>query len=268
MATQPREVPARPGYGSGSADGLSPRPAPAQIPTSRPLTPSEFNTALVHLYRGEIARANTWRTRLDGTTNWAVLTTGATLSFAFSSPGNTHVMILLNSLLIGFFLYIEARRYRYYDLWRARVRLMETEFFAGLLVADDQEGDGEHWRELLAADLLQPHFTISMWEAMGRRLRRNYSWVFAVLVLSWIVKVAIHPTRTTDLATILDRAAIGPLPGWAVIAVGVIFNGLLIALGLLTVTRFDRLRLGGEVQPRAETRERMGSGASERNWWE
>src|SRR5919205_39808 len=78
---------------------------------ARSIAPNEFNTAMVHLYRGEVGRANTWRTRLDGTTNWAVLTTGATLSFAFSSPTNTHVMILLNSLLIGFFLFIEARRY-------------------------------------------------------------------------------------------------------------------------------------------------------------
>src|SRR4028118_783619 len=83
----------------------------SNIPAPRPLTPSAFNTALVHLYRGEVSRANTWRARLDGTTNWAVLTTGATLSFAFSSRDNTHVMILLNSLLIGFFLFIEARRY-------------------------------------------------------------------------------------------------------------------------------------------------------------
>src|ERR1044072_7927445 len=58
---------------------------PAMIgPSVRPLTPTEFNTAMVHLYRGEVGRANTWRMRLDGTTNWAVLTTGATLSFAFS----------------------------------------------------------------------------------------------------------------------------------------------------------------------------------------
>lgn len=258
MATQPRNLPAR------SSDDL--RSMPSQLPTARPLTPSEFNTALVHLYRGEIARANTWRTRLDGTTNWAVLTTGATLSFAFSSPGNTHVMILLNSLLIAFFLYIEARRYRYYDLWRARVRLMETEFFADLLVAHQDDPDGEHWREILAADLLQPQFTISMWEALGRRLRRNYSWIFAVLVLSWIVKVAIHPTRTTDLATLLERATIGPIPGVVVIAVGVVFNGALMLLGVLTASRFSQFKFSGEIRSRSETRERMAP--SERNWWE
>src|SRR5258706_56995 len=65
-------------------------------PAVRPLTPSEFNTAMVHLYRGEVSRANTWRTRLDGTTNWAVLTTLTTLSFAFSGAKNTHVMIVIH----------------------------------------------------------------------------------------------------------------------------------------------------------------------------
>lgn len=257
MATQPRDISTRTGQATTTT---------SQIPTTRPLTPSEFNTALVHLYRGEIARANTWRTRLDGTTNWAVLTTGATLSFAFSSPGNTHVMILLNSLLIGFFLFIEARRYRYYDLWRTRVRLMETDFFADLLVPNQAEEAADHWRELLATDLLQPHFTMSLWEATGRRLRRNYSWIFAVLVLSWIVKVAIHPNRVQSVWTFIDRAAIGPIPGTIVIAVGVIFNGLLVLLAVATTTRFSQFTSSGEVRSRAETRQSMG--ASERPWWE
>ena len=239
---------------------------PATIPGARPLTPSEFNTALVHLYRGEVSRANTWRTRLDGTTNWAVLTTGATLSFAFSSPTNTHVMILLNSLLIGFFLFIEARRYRYYDLWRVRVRLMETEFFAGLLVPQRDLNEGENWRDLLASDLLQPHFNMTLWEAMSRRLRRNYSWIFIVLVLSWIIKVAIHPTPTTDVAILLERASIGPISGPVVIAVGVVFNAAMLFLALSTASYVRRLRSDGEVSSRTETREMMGSGL--RNWWE
>lgn len=249
-------------------------PSPAAVPpalppallSARPLTPSEFNTAVVHLYRGEVARANTWRTRLDGTTNWAVLTTGATLSFAFSSPANPHVMILLNSLLIGFFLFIEARRYRYYDLWRVRVRLMETEFFSGLLVPDRESEEGEHWRELLAADLLQPHFNMSMWEAMSRRLQRNYSWIFIVLVVSWIIKVCIHPTPTANLDIILHRAAIGPLPGPLVVAVGIIFNGALILLAIGGSDRLRRLQLGSEVASRSKTRQIMSN--MSRNWWE
>ena len=34
-------------------------------------------TALAHFYRAEIQRSNTWRNRLDATTNWAVVTGGA-----------------------------------------------------------------------------------------------------------------------------------------------------------------------------------------------
>ena len=36
--------------------------------------------ALAHLYRGEVYRSTIWRTRLDNTTNWAVVTTGIALS--------------------------------------------------------------------------------------------------------------------------------------------------------------------------------------------
>jgi uncharacterized membrane protein len=45
----------------------------------RRMAPAEFNTALIHFYRGEVQRSNTWRNRLDTTTNWAVLTAGAKL---------------------------------------------------------------------------------------------------------------------------------------------------------------------------------------------
>ena len=85
------------------------------------LRSSDFNTAMVHFYRGEMSRSNIWRTRLDATTNWAVVTTGATLTFAFSNPNNPPVIILMNTLLILLFLFIEARRYRYFNVWRARV---------------------------------------------------------------------------------------------------------------------------------------------------
>ena len=59
-----------------------PKTTPFTIPQK--LAQAEFNTALVHFYRGEIQRSNVWRGRLDATTNWAVITAGATLSFVFS----------------------------------------------------------------------------------------------------------------------------------------------------------------------------------------
>ena len=240
----------------------APTPLPrTPLPSTRPLTPNEFNAALVHLYRGEVTRANTWRLRLDGTTNWAVLTTGATLSFAFSSPANTPVMILLNSVLIMFFLFIEARRYRFYDLWRTRVRLIETEFFADLLAPHaDPVNPTMHWRELLARDLNRPHFNISMWEAMGRRLRRNYLWIFGLLALSWIIKIGIHPTVAISFEEFYQRAAVGPLPSWLVFLLGISFNGMLVVMGFLTT---KVVGLGGEILSRTEARDKLGADAPE-----
>jgi uncharacterized membrane protein len=224
-------------------------------PGVRQLTPTEFNTAMVHLYRGEVGRANTWRMRLDGTSNWAVLTTGATLSFAFSSDKNTHVMILINSLLILFFLYIEARRYRFYDLWRSRVRLMETEFFAEMLTPAMLE-EVDDWRQILANDLLRPHFSTSMWQALGRRLRRNYIWIFTVLAISWVVKIVIHPTTATSFADLFDRMRIGPIPAWFVLLAGVVFNAFIAILAITTTTRWS----SGETHSREEARKHIASG--------
>jgi len=229
----------------------APEPSTAAGPAVRPLTPAEFNTAMVHLYRGEVGRANTWRVRLDGTTNWAVLTTGATLSFAFSSDKNTHVMILINSLLIFYFMYIEARRYMFYDLWRSRVRLMETEFFAEMLTPEREE-ELENWRQILANDLLHPRFSITLWEALGRRLRRNYVWLFAVLVISWMVKIVIHPNTPSSLGELYERAGIGPIPAWLVLLAGVAFNTFVFVLAITTIERGS-----DETPTRQETRQRM-----------
>ena len=52
--------------------------------TSRDCSAAEIG-AIAHLYRGEIYRSTVWRTRLDSTTNWAVVTTGIALSATFSS---------------------------------------------------------------------------------------------------------------------------------------------------------------------------------------
>ena len=64
----------------------------------------EFNTAMVHLFRAEVSRANVWRQRLDTTTNWAVITTGAVISLAFTQEHVSHLVILLNLLLLTIFL--------------------------------------------------------------------------------------------------------------------------------------------------------------------
>ena len=213
----------------------------------RKMTPSDFNTAMVHFYRGEVQRSNTWRNRLDTTTNWAVLTAGATLSFAFSAPGNPHFVIIINSILVAFFLLMEARRYRYYEIWSSRVRVLETGYFARLLLPEGEQD--EEWAEHLARDLITPHFTISEWEALGRRLRRNYLWIFALLALSWNLKVYLHPEPARHFDEFIARSAVGIVPGSVVFFIGILFNATLIIFALATV----RLREAtGEVLPRHE----------------
>jgi uncharacterized membrane protein len=200
--------------------------------------------AMVHFYRGEVQRSNTWRNRLDTTTNWAVIIAGGTLSFAFSSPDNPHFVIPINSVLVAFFLFMEARRYRYYELWSSRVRVLETGYFARLLAP--QTHVNKDWAEHLAADLMTPHFTISEWEAVGRRLRRNYLWIFVLLASAWNLKVYLHPRPALSFDQFLDRASVGRIPGGAVFMVGVIFNLGLMIFAIATV----RLREAtGEVLP-------------------
>ncbi|MBV9960252.1 MAG: DUF2270 domain-containing protein [Acidobacteria bacterium] len=222
--------------------------AAGSVVAPRQLSPSEFNTAMIHFYRGEVQRSNTWRNRLDTTTNWAVLTAGATLSFVFSSPNNPHFVIPINSLLVAIFLLMEARRYRYYEIWSSRVRVLETGYFAQMLAPDGVEQD-KGWAEHLANDLITPHFTISEWEAIGRRLRRNYLWIFVLLALSWTLKVYLHPLPARTFESFLDRATVGVVPGSVVFGCGIIFNLAVFIFAIGTV----RLREAtGEVLPRHE----------------
>ncbi len=84
--------------------------------------------ALAHLYRGEVSRSTHWRTRLDNTTNWAVLTTGIALSATFSDTNASPLPLVLVGFLVTFFLVFEARRYRYYNTFRARAPAVGNRF--------------------------------------------------------------------------------------------------------------------------------------------
>ena len=212
------------------------------------LKTSEFVTAMVHLFRAEIQRANVWRQRLDTTTNWAVVATGATLSISFSQPNVHHGVIILNTLLVTWFLFIEARRYRYYELWSYRVRLMETDFYAAMLVPPFHPSP--EWAESLAESLLSPSFPISMWEAFGRRLRRNYLWIYLILFISWMGKSYLFPQPALSIQEFIQRGAVGPIPGPVIVILGIIYHVflLLLAIGTISMTQAT-----GEVLPRFGT---------------
>lgn len=231
---------------SERASSQQPSPGGEPVWTFRgyQLRPSEFSTAMAHLFRAEISRANIWRQRLDATTNWAVLTTGAAITIAFNQSSH-HGVIILNSLLVTLFLYIEARRYQYYELWSYRVRLMETDFFASMLVPPFHPAPD--WAESLAENLLHPDFSVSMWEAFGRRFRRNYLWIYLILGLAWVAKTALWPQTVTSWGEFLNNAAIGSLPGWVMLLIGIVFNLTLFLVGFLTSSMHQAT---GEVLPR------------------
>ena len=225
----------------------SQKPRTTPVAIAQKLLPAEFNMAMVHFYRGEVQRSNVWRTRLDTTTNWAVITAGATLSFVFSSADNPHFAIPINSILVSIFLFMEARRYRYYEVWANRVRVLETGYFAPMLSHRTIPPDKE-WAEHISDDLLTPHFTISEWEAVGRRLRANYLWIFILLALSWTLKIYIHPApipvateadRKVFWQIIFQRADVGLAPGWLVVMVGAIFNILIFFVAFSTLKLRD-----------------------------
>ena len=205
----------------------------------------EFVTAMVHFFRAEVNRANVWRVRLDTTTNWAVVSTGATLSIAFSQPEIHHSIIILNTLLVMWFLFIEARRYRYYELWSYRVRLMETDFYAAMLVPPFHPSP--EWAESLAENLLSPRFPISLSEAFGRRLRRNYAWIFMILYASWVAKIWLFPEPASDLNEFIQRGAVGPISGLVMIGLGLLFYS---TLALIAITTLSMTQATGEVLPR------------------
>ena len=184
------------------------------------LGPGNFTTAMVHLYRAEVTRTNLWRSRLDTTTNWAVVTAAAALTFEFSAPTNPHFVLLLVQVLMLTFLFIEARRYRYYQLWYHRVRILETDFFATMMASPYRPP--AEWGQALSSSLLDPRFIMPRWRAVGLRLRRIYIWIITIMMVSWVLKLTVHPTSANDIATVIQRAAIGDIfPGAAVVGFAV-----------------------------------------------
>ncbi len=194
-----------------------------------PLTRQEYLSVMVHFYRGEISRSTAWRQRLDATTNWAVLTTAAMLSFTFASKENSHIILLLSTLIILAFLSIEARRYRYFAVYRARVRMLEENFLIPVITRQLESPMGS-WREMVAMDLDLPKYKTTLLEAMGFRLRRNYFLIFVIVLGGWFVKLTMHPDFFHSWREVWYRMAVGIFPSWAILGGGLLFYGLLIVL--------------------------------------
>ena len=203
-------------------------------PPTQPVFSAADIGALAHLYRGELYRSTVWRTRLDATTNWAVVSTGLALSLTFSDASASPLPLVLVGLLVAVFLHTEARRYRFFDFWRVRAHILETQFFGPILLGRGvQVGNG--WNEVLHEDYQRPRLHIAYPDALGRRLRRNYGWIFAIQAVSYAGKLLIHPVPIASLDQLWARATIGPVPGQIVLLAGVAFHASWMAIAVLTL---------------------------------
>lgn len=202
--------------------------------------------AVAHLFRSEVYRSTTWRSRLDNTTNWAVVTTGIALSLSYSNARASPLPLILVGLLVVVFLLLEARRYRYFNVWRARCRLMETDFYAPLLRGEGITLDGR-WNTLLSNDYRRPHFHISYLRALGRRLRKNYCYILAVQAIAYFGKLAIHPSPLQSVAELFERADVGAIPGEIVLVAGAVFHLGWLTLALVTLQVEKRVRRPGAL---------------------
>ncbi len=151
-----------------------------------PLAGSERTNALIHLYRAEVARMTSYRLRLDTTTNWAVGTTAAIVSFALGNARIPHYALLLSVLLNLLFLWMESRRFQSYRLIQNRVRILEQGF---MMEAVQPEGALTDWETKLGASLSKPVLPVSLRQAFAVRTRRNYFWLFLVTYGGWLLKL-------------------------------------------------------------------------------
>jgi uncharacterized membrane protein len=187
----------------------------------------EYYTAMSHFYRGELGRIMVWRQRLDTTSNWAILTSTGIITFALSHPEVTHLVFMIANIMLFLLLVIEGRRYRYYDAFRARVRMLEAHFYVPVIMRRQATLEGD-WRQMLAEDMLLPSFKIGVRESISRRFRRNYIWIFGVILAAWWLKIYIHsgkdaaPVNANTFHEMWDRFAgqqpLHPILFWLIVA--------------------------------------------------
>jgi uncharacterized membrane protein len=178
---------------------------------------------ILRLYASLSSESMAWRRRIDVTANWAIPLVIAISTFALGEPRLPHFALLaLGGGMIALAVVTDARRYReaHHAAWRAR--LVDFGFFAPQLDEIQARSD---WRAELASDLRRPRLLIGLWTATKARMRTTYLALVDVLVAAWVVKVLVHPNLAKAPDEVLDRMAIGGMPGALV--------GVLVGLGVV-----------------------------------
>ena len=143
------------------------------------------------------------------------------------------------------FLAIEGRRYRYFDIWRTRVRLMEVSMFVPLLRLEGVRVDNR-WNEELAKDYERLQFHITF----GRRLDAGCDATIRFFLRSRLL--AISPKSASIRLRSRHSTSSGStrrsvrLPGQIVLIFGFLFHASLVAL--IAVLTLKGQRAAGRVE--------------------
>lgn len=228
------------------SDSSSIPPPPPQAstpsPPKGPIFESGYVTAMSHFYRGEMGRIMMWRARLDTTTTWAITTTTTIFTVAFSFREVPHIIFFFNVCIVSIMLWIEARRYRFYDAFRARVRMLEAHFLVPMVAQSTHMLQGE-WQKLVCEDLFLPSFKIGKLEAVGRRLKRNYIFIYFVILAAWVSKIFMHAREPiTSVHGFYHALAVKGFPSWTVATLFLLTYGTVIG-----ITAFVARNTSGEV---------------------
>ncbi len=205
-------------------------------------------TFVIHLFRSETARETALRGRLDVTTGGAVVVTSGLISFYFTNPNVSHIILLASVLLIFVFLMVEARRFLAYVIIKDRVRHLEKDYIAPLFNEISLEPKtlnyAPHANPDLVESLINNKPLISFFEAAAWRLRKIYIYLFGVLYVIWLDRILRDRADQAWLDHINQAAAILQVPGVVVFFLfgGLMLAGLIVGLSVAHVDKeFDYL---------------------------
>src|SRR5207237_9069788 len=113
-----------------------------------------------------------------------------------------------------------------------RSRMPEQHFVIPIVKEKCNLMQGE-WKKLGCEDLILPCFKISKLEAVGRRLKRNYVFIFIMVLVAWITKIFLHaPHAMEGLPDFYTALRVGHIPSWlvALIMLGTFISSIGLAI--------------------------------------
>ena len=132
----------------------------------------------------------------------------AILTWAFTSADNPYYVILIGVFGVSAFLVMEAVRYREYDIWRNRVRILQRDLFAEMY-SPEPSSDSD-WQTKLSDGLRDPQFHMPLRQALTHRLRRSYLPLLFLLLAAWITRITVFEAsepwqETTSILVVPDE---------------------------------------------------------------